>query len=374
MHNTLLSIVLPFITSFVISFVAIPSIIKIAEIKHLFDEPDERKNHVQRTPTLGGIAIFASLIFSLTFWADQDAILELQYIISAVILLFFMGLKDDLFNLVAYKKLIGQLLASFILVHYAGIKILTFYGLFGIWDLSWLASYCLSVFTIVVITNSFNLIDGIDGLAASIGILASGVFGFWFYSAGVVQYAILTSCMCGALFGFLYYNKSPAKIFMGDTGSLIVGVILSILAIKFIEMNRVLDRAHPNKVFAVPVMTLAILVIPLFDTIRVFTIRILQGRSPLSADRNHIHHLLLSLGFSHSKTTFLLVVFNAFCISTVYYFQWIKGEILLFLLLATCIITSSLVTFFVRRKVMSVSQSFGANGNRKEDEISEHIQ
>jgi UDP-GlcNAc:undecaprenyl-phosphate GlcNAc-1-phosphate transferase len=359
-----------FLTSFVLSFIAIPSIIKIAEIKHLFDEPDDRKQHIVRTPTLGGIAIFAGFIFSLTFWADQDAIIELQYIISSVILLFFMGMKDDLFNLVAYKKLIGQLAASFILVHWAGIKITTFYGLFGISDLPFLASYFLSIFTIVVITNSFNLIDGVDGLAASVGIFASSAFGFWFYSAGVTQYAILSSCMSGALLGFLYYNRSPAKIFMGDTGSLIVGVILSILAIKFIEMNRVLDRFHPNKVLAVPVVTLSILVIPLFDTLRVFTIRILQGRSPMSADRNHIHHLLLSLGFNHSQTNLTLVTFNVIAVGLIYNFQWVRGEVLLVTLFFSCLLISSFVAFLVRKKTIGhVSQTFAATDDREE-----HIQ
>ncbi len=368
MHNTVL-ILLSLFTAALVSFIAIPSIIRIAEIKHLFDEPDDRKHHIHRTPTLGGVAIFAGLIFSLTFWADQDAIIELQYIISAVILLFFMGLKDDLFNLVAYKKLAGQLLASFILVHWAGIKITTFYGLFGIYDLPLLSSYALSIFSIVVITNSFNLIDGIDGLAASVGILASFVFGLWFYSAGVTQYAILASCMMGALIGFIYYNKAPAKIFMGDTGSLIVGVILSILAIKFIEMNRILDREHPNKVLVVPVVTLAILVIPLFDTLRVFAIRILQGRSPLSADRNHIHHLLLSLGFSATQIVLILVSFNMVVIGLVYQFQFVKGELLLALLLGTCVGLSSLIASRVRKKTLGlVSQSFAA-GNTDDEHI-----
>lgn len=369
------SIFTAFLTSFFISFIAIPSIIKIAEIKHLFDEPDDRKHHCTRTPTLGGIAIFAGLIFALTFWSDQDAIVELQYIIASVILLFFMGMKDDLFNLVAYKKLIGQLLASFILVHWAGIKILTFYGLFGITDLPWVASYILSVFSIVVITNSFNLIDGIDGLAASVGIVASLVFGLWFYNAGITQYAVLASCMAGSLFGFLYYNKSPAKIFMGDTGSLIVGVILSILAIKFIEMNRVLDRYHPHKVLAVPVVALSILVIPLFDTLRVFSIRILQGRSPMSADRNHIHHLLLSLGFSHTKTTGLLLAFNLICIGLIYQFQWVKGEILLAGLLGVCLVTSSFVAALVRKRVIgTVSQTFAASGSKEDLKDDDQIQ
>lgn len=346
----MLSVLLPFLNSFVICLIAIPSIIRLAEIKHLFDEPDDRKNHTIKTPTLGGVAIFAGLIFSLTFWSDQNSILELKYIISAVIVLFFMGIKDDLFDLVAYKKLLGQLIASFILVHWAQIKITTFYGLFGINDLGILSSYVLTLFSIIVITNSFNLIDGIDGLAASVGIIAASIFGLWFYQAGVTQYAILASCVVGSLLGFLCYNRSPAKIFMGDTGSLIVGVILSILAIKFIEMNRVLDRDHPHKVLVVPVVTLAILVIPLFDTLRVFMIRLLQGKSPLSADRNHIHHLLQFVGLSHTQITLSLVIFNLITVAWVYHFRWLKGELLLFMLCSSCFIASVLLARAVRMK------------------------
>src|SRR4051812_25017255 len=115
----MLLIVSSLLTSFLITFFAIPSIIRIAEIKHLYDEPDERKMHKTSVPTLGGLAIFAGMIFSLTFWSSQKEIVELQYIISAIIILFFIGMKDDLFNLVHYKKLAGQLIAAFILAHWA---------------------------------------------------------------------------------------------------------------------------------------------------------------------------------------------------------------------------------------------------------------
>jgi UDP-GlcNAc:undecaprenyl-phosphate GlcNAc-1-phosphate transferase len=347
--NNIFSVSSAFFTAFIISLFAIPSIIKIAEIKNLYDEPDGRKNHLLRTPTLGGVAIFAALIFSSTFWADQKSIIELQYIISVIILLFFVGIKDDLFDLVAFKKLLGQLLASFILVHFAGIKITTFYGLFNIHDLTLVPSYALSIFSIIVITNSFNLIDGVDGLAASIGIIACLSFGLWFYSAGVTQYAILASSLAGSLIAFIWYNWSPAKLFMGDSGSLIVGVVLSIFSIKFIEMNRVLDEFHPNKVLSVPVITLAILVIPLFDTLRIFTIRLLQGRSPLSADRNHIHHMLLAIGFSQRQTTLILSSLNLVIVIIFYKLQFLRGEALLAILLCLCILLTSLTAYWVRR-------------------------
>lgn len=346
-------------TSLLITFLIVPSIIKVAGIRNLFDIPCERKNHQEAITNLGGIAIFGGILFSLSFWSSDKDIVYLKYVISSIVIIFFIGLRDDIISINAKKKLFGQILSAFVLVHWADIRITTFYGLFGIGDISIIPSYIFSVFTIIVITNAFNLIDGIDGLAAGIGTISSIVLGYWFASMGSLEYAILASSLAGALLGFLWYNRPPAKIFMGDTGSLLVGLILSILAIKFIEMNRVLQLDHPRKVFSVPVVTLAILVIPLFDTIRVFTIRILQGRSPLSADRNHIHHLLLSLGFSHLKATISLLTFNVLMILLSFKLQLLRGEILLAIILGICIATSSYVTFLSRkRRLMSNVKNF----------------
>ncbi|MCM2351392.1 MAG: undecaprenyl/decaprenyl-phosphate alpha-N-acetylglucosaminyl 1-phosphate transferase [Bacteriovoracaceae bacterium] len=333
-----------FITSFAITFMAIPSIIRIAEIKHLFDEPDERKTHKTQVPTLGGLAIFAGMIFSLTFWSTQKEIVELQYIISSIIILFFIGMKDDLFNLIAHKKLIGQLLASFILVHWAGIRITSFFGILGIQELTILQSYLFSVFTMVVITNSFNLIDGIDCLAGCVGFLAATTFGVWFFLADQTQYVVLSASLVGSLVAFLYYNRTPAKIFMGDTGSLIVGIVLSILAIKFIELNRVIPLDGPQKISKIPVVTIGILIIPLFDTLRVFASRMLQGKSPFAADRNHLHHLIIDLGFTHVQATSLLIIFNLCIVVFVFNMQKVRSELTLTLVLALCFMGSYFLT------------------------------
>jgi UDP-N-acetylmuramyl pentapeptide phosphotransferase/UDP-N-acetylglucosamine-1-phosphate transferase len=265
-------------------------------------------------------------------------------------ILFFLGMKDDLFNLVAYKKLAGQLFAAFILVHWANIKITSFYGIFGINDLTMVPSYIFSMFTIVTITNSINLIDGIDCLAGTVGVIAASTFGIWYYQAGMTQYVVLSAALVGSLLAFLYYNKTPAKIFMGDTGSLMIGVVLALMAVKFIEMNRLLPLEHPNKIRGVPSVTIGILVIPLFDTLRVFTMRILQGRSPFSADRNHLHHLLLDLGLNHLQTTGVLALFNILAITFVFTFQHLKGELLLFSLLTVCVMLSSLLAYVARKR------------------------
>jgi UDP-GlcNAc:undecaprenyl-phosphate GlcNAc-1-phosphate transferase len=332
------------ITAGLITAFAIPSIIKIAEIKHLFDVPDERKHHSRSVPTLGGMAIFAGVIFAVTFWTDQVQIVELQYIITSLLILFFIGIKDDLVNLRASKKLIGQILAALILVHMANVKLTTFYGMFGIRDLPIWFSYFFSVFTCVVITNAFNLIDGIDGLAGSLGIVGAFTFGLWYHFLGMTQYSILCSALIGSLLAFLWFNKTPAKIFMGDTGSMIVGFIMSLLAMKFIESVRVLPRDHAYKILSVPVFTCTILIIPLFDTLRVFIIRMAKGKSPFHPDRNHIHHILIDLGLTHLQATCSLVLFNILMIVLIFFLQGFRGEVLLGLILIIPFVLSQLLS------------------------------
>jgi UDP-N-acetylmuramyl pentapeptide phosphotransferase/UDP-N-acetylglucosamine-1-phosphate transferase len=338
------SYVLSLVTAFLITYLAIPSIIRVAEIKHLFDEPDERKLHKKSIPTLGGMAIFAGVLFSVTFWTDQVQIVELQYIISGLIILFFMGIKDDLVNLRASKKLLGQIIAAIILVYMADIRLMSFFGLFGIRALPLWFSYGFSVFTCVVITNAFNLIDGIDTLAGSLGILGASVFGMWFYFLGMTQYTILCAALVGSLLAFLWFNKTPARIFMGDTGSMLVGFIMALLAMKFIEAVRILPRSHPYKILSVPVFTCSVLLIPLFDTLRVFIIRILNKKSPFSPDRNHIHHILVDLGFSHVKASLSLIGFNLFMIFGSYYFQTLRAEVILGMMLLISLGATTLVS------------------------------
>ncbi len=340
-----------FITAFIVTYLAIPSIIKVAEIKHLYDVPCDRKHHKTSVPTLGGMGIFAGLIFSLTFWTTQSEIIELHFIISALILLFFVGMKDDIIELTAWKKLVGQVMASVILVHYAEIKLNTFYGLFGISDIPVWASYALSIFSCVVITNAFNLIDGIDGLAASLGVVGAATFGTWFYFLGMTQYTILCLCLAGSLVAFLRYNITPAKIFMGDTGSMLIGFIMSLLALKFIESVRVLPREHDYKILSVPVFTCGVLVVPLFDTLRVFAVRLMNGHSPFKSDRKHIHYLLTDIGFSHLQATATLVLFNVSTIAILFWLQGIvRGEVLLLGLVSIPAGLSSYLTFLKNKK------------------------
>jgi UDP-N-acetylmuramyl pentapeptide phosphotransferase/UDP-N-acetylglucosamine-1-phosphate transferase len=203
------------------------------------------------------------------------------------------------------KKFFGQLIVAGILMFKAELLITNMHGFLGFYQMDATFSYFLTLFTIVVIINAFNLIDGVDGLAGSIGLISCVVFGTFFLVNNNIPYAVLGFVFAASILAFLIYNFQPAKIFMGDTGSLLLGLVNSILVIKFIETGSSYS-AYP--ITATPAVGFAIILLPLMDTLRVFSIRILDGRSPFSPDRNHIHHLLLDRGLNHRSVTLTCAV------------------------------------------------------------------
>lgn len=339
-----------FLTAFLITYFAIPSIIKIAVEKNLVDEPGERRSHSKSVPTLGGLGIFAGLIFSTTFWVPFHAQpSHLQYILCAFIVIFLIGAKDDIIPLSPSKKFVGQIFAAFVLVYFAKIQLTSLYGIFGIQEIPNILGIPLSIFTIIVIINAFNLIDGINALSGTIGCIICGTFGYWFYIMDRPDLAIIAAALAGALVAFLRYNLA-AEIFMGDTGSLLIGLTASILAISFIQAN--VSYVNEYSVESVPAVAIGILIIPLFDTLRVFTLRVLKGRSPFSPDRTHIHHLLLDLGCSHLQATGILGVVNLLFIGMVFELQWLGTLELGGLVILLGIVLTSIVEYalFYKKK------------------------
>ena len=304
MINPELNIVFSLITAFLITYVAIPKVIFFAEKLRLLDEAGIRASHKGSVPIFGGIAIFTGIIFSLLFWADIE---NIQFILVSILIVFFVGVIDDLLELSPFKKLVGQVMATLIIIFLGDLQIDNMHGVLGVYDLPIWIGTLFTIFVVIVITNGFNLIDGVDGLAGGIGVISSFSFGVIALIMGQSDMAIVAFTLMGALLGFLRHNFFPAKIFMGDTGSLVVGMILSILSINIVSHGLVTETIKlPNKG---PLLAIAILAIPLFDSLRVFVARIMKGRHPLSAGRGHIHHALLSLGFGHKKTSFILYFF-----------------------------------------------------------------
>ncbi len=315
-----IQILISAIIAMVISLRSIPVIINISGLRGLMDNPVQRSSHKTPTPTFGGVAIFAGVLIGYMIWNFGDEGILIHKVFAGTVILFFLGVKDDLYALSPTKKMIVQVLASAIVVIGSDLRISDLFGIFGISHISYMISIFLTIFIFVAMINAFNLIDGIDGLAGGIAMIASTGFGLWFLVNHHYSLACLALCLAGSLAGFLRFNFSQTqKIFMGDTGSLIIGYIITVLAVKFIHLNVMHAWEDDISFVSAPIIAVVILVIPIFDTIRVFSIRILRGKSPFKADRLHMHHLLIDNNLSHMQASFTLY-FTTIFLTTITYF------------------------------------------------------
>jgi len=307
------------ICSFLITYFTLPSVINLAYQKKLLDIPDARKVHVELIPSLGGVGIFIGVLISFTLFCSLSDFEAYKYILTGYLILFFMGIKDDMVPMDAKKKLLIQIFVAG-MIAYGGVRITSLFGLFGIEEINIVASYCLTIFFIVGITNSYNLIDGVDGLAGGLGGIGCITLGILLLWVQEYNFAVLAFAITGSLIAFLRYNfgKYPNKTFMGDNGSLLLGLTITVLSIQFIETpntQSIMGIHSPIGIIA------GIIFIPFYDTIRVFTIRILNGRSPFSADKNHIHHEFLRSKVGHRQTSILLWIGNVLMIAAVLIFR-----------------------------------------------------
>ena len=340
MFDTDYNILFAFLTSLIITYVAIPKVIFFAEKFRLADVPGERASHETSVPIFGGIAIFSGVIFSLLFWGMLDS---MQFILVSFVVVFFVGVIDDLLSLSPFRKLLGQIIAILLVIYLGEIQIDSMHGVLGVQDLPDLIATLFTVFVVIVITNAFNLIDGVDGLASGIGFISSFCFGVVSLLMKQYDMAMIAFSLMGSLLAFLKYNFHPARIFMGDTGSLLIGMTLSVLAINLIDTGLVTDTIHlPNKG---PLLAIVFLAIPLFDSLRVFIVRISGGRHPLHPGRGHIHHALLDLGFGHKKSTLILYVFSFFIAGFSYFMIDMALGLAIFIL--TVIVLSCMAVPFI---------------------------
>jgi UDP-N-acetylmuramyl pentapeptide phosphotransferase/UDP-N-acetylglucosamine-1-phosphate transferase len=338
-----------FALAFGITLRSIPVIVRVSRLKNLCAIPNKRTSHSNAVPNLGGVAIFIGFIISTIITAGEFFTSELFYIIVALIILFFIGMKDDILIIDPKKKFTAQIAVGLIIVILADIKIVNFFEIFNIGSLSYISSILLTVFMFLLVINGFNLIDGIDGLASGVGILVSMVFGAWFWRINNIEYAIMCFALAGALIAFFIFNVfgKRNKIFLGDTGSMLVGLTIGIIVVQFLRLN--LIAGPDTNIQSSPAFVISMLILPLFDTLRVFIIRIYQGKSPFVADRQHIHHRMLELGFTHLQSTIILIAVNGFFIVFTYSFQQL-GNIPLMLILLFMATTMSYILLKLAKK------------------------
>lgn len=337
-------ILLLFVGTFIITCYMMPKIRGIVKYKHLTDEPNGRSEHTRPVPSLGGIAFYLIFMVSIWFLFPYDNYNEIASIIPGMTILFMAGLKDDLVVISPRAKFMAQILAAFfVVVHYKFI-IGGLHGFMGIDNIPiWLAAG-IAVFFIIAIINAFNLIDGIDGLAAILGSLIFIGFSVIFFVTGKYTLMLIAVLFTGSLLGFLMFNLSrKQKIFMGDTGSMIIGFAAGLMTVRVLAFQPSALNVLPFQDENIPFVIFGLLFVPLFDTGRIFLVRILKGVSPFKADRNHTHHIIMDFfGLSHRQTSFFmgsanLIIALSFAGLSIILNQWVMlaifiGTVLTFML------------------------------------------
>ena len=311
MENLYLVALIVFIGSFILVKIFIPKIIWIVNSRNLIDDPDHRSSHNISTPTMAGVAFFLTLIFAINFIGKWDTDGICMNLMAALTLMFAIGLKDDLVVSTPRAKIGGEILAISFVLFSSSFQFTSLDGFIGIQSIPSIISYALIVLMILTIINSYNMIDGIDGLASIIGIVIFGVYGSIFFIMGLNFYFLLCMCLIGIQMAYLYYNLSSSnKIFMGDTGSLVMGFCIGFLSLKFLTIDTSIltefSFIPENKLYIVA----AIFYIPLFDTLRVMGVRLLNKKSPFFPDNNHIHHILIHSGLKHRQASLFLGFLN----------------------------------------------------------------
>ncbi len=379
---------LTFITAFVVVLFSTPSLIKVAILKRLFDEPtEERKLHKRVVPTIGGIIIFAGTFFSFVLWFPSDNLLNIdvgntnylknalalevtksalndfKYILATVLVLFFVGVKDDIIGTAPIKRLAAHVIVALVIVLMADIRVKSMHGIFTVYEIPYWSSIFISLFSIIVIINAFNFIDGIDGLAAGIGLIASSIFGTWFFMADDIVMSLLSFSLAGSLFAFLFFNFSPASIFMGDSGSTTIGLMLSVLSLKAIETPNAEVSSSIISEIQRPLFVMSLLSYPLIDTLRIFVYRTVKGVSPFEADRNHIHHALLDTGMSHRSVSLTLYATNLFIITLAVLLRNLSPTLAFTIVFLTAAALSQVPFLFKKKKPVKQVIRNGSNGN-----------
>ena len=324
MHMNVFFIILSFVISASIARLILPRILMISLRKKLFDIPDERKIHKRAIPRLGGVSFFPTILLScclvlairtLTGYGipllySTYILPEYLFLVCGMVLLYLTGIADDLMGVRYRQKFIIQLICA-IFFPLSGLWINDLYGLFGIYALPAWIGMPFTVLTVIFVTNAINLIDGIDGLASGLSSVALLVLGILFMEKGLWAYSMLAFSTFGVLIPFFYYNvfgsaERARKIFMGDTGSLTLGYVLSFLAIKY-SQNAPGTMPYTEGAFVIAFSTL---IIPAFDVIRVIMVRVRNHCNPFEPDRNHIHHKFLAMGFTPRKAMIIILLIS----------------------------------------------------------------
>lgn len=312
-------------------------VFKMAILKNFVDKPNKRSSHTGCIPNIGGIVVFLAFLSSFLLFARFDDITEFQYVVLGAILIFLVGIYDDLLEISPRKKVKGEMLGILVLIVGGGFYINHLYGFLGFHEISPWLGIPLTFIGLLGLINAINLIDGIDGLCSGIALMDCIFFGLWFYACDYIEYALLCGVLTASIVPFFFINLfgKRSKMFMGDSGALMVGFLLGVMAIKFCETDVYTQGICMVK--AAPAVVFSVLAIPVLDTLRLFASRCMRGNSPFAPDKRHLHHKLLTIyGGVHKKATFTILLLNLlFILLGIWGRNWpnevvIGGDIVLF--------------------------------------------
>lgn len=313
MDRNIVIIVMSALVSIVATWWIFPSVLKLARAKGIVDKPEARKLQSAPVPVLGGVAVFFGLICGLLFGCcfTPEYVALLPVICAATVVL-FVGWLDDAIGLSPLSRIIVESLVVVLLIYATGICVDHLHGLFGVMEFSWYVGVPLTVVAGVGIINAFNMIDGVNGLSSCLCITISLLMATFFYKRGAYMDAVIASCFAGALIPFTLHNifGSRSRMFIGDAGTMVMGLLVTWCVMKTMSTIGAVYAVHIDgtpETMCLPAMLLAIACVPVMDTIRVMTGRLIHGRSPFKADRTHLHHMFIGAGISHSITTVTMV-------------------------------------------------------------------
>jgi UDP-N-acetylmuramyl pentapeptide phosphotransferase/UDP-N-acetylglucosamine-1-phosphate transferase len=341
------------ITALVLVFLLTPLFVKFLIRIQILDKGGRRKIHKGKIPSMGGLIIFIGFLFSILLWQPTMLFGDNRFLLAAIVLMAVTGIRDDIAPLPPFFKLLVQVVtACMAVVVLTNVRLVSLYGLFGVQELATWLSYLLSVLFILFVTNAFNLIDGIDGLAGTVSLIGILFLSFWFYCAGDIESAVFLICFAGAILGFLYYNWQPASLFMGDTGSLVLGFIIAVFTLRFMSLNSTLPVDSVYRFHAILSAGAAIILLPAFDTTRVFLLRILKRQSPFLPDRQHLHHAVIRKVNTHARACRLIAgayLLTAVVILFVSWKNWLPDWALLAAILGFLLLVNQYVQRMLTR-------------------------
>lgn len=351
----MLNLILTLVTGILVSIYAVSRVLKLALARNLLDEPDgERKIHKKSVPILGGLGLFIALAFAFTSFTFDGMPKGLIRTFGGIIALFMIGLKDDLLPSRPIHRLGSESFVAFVLIVSSDIRFKNVFDLLGIPEIGYWPSVVLSMLFIVGMINAYNMIDGIDGLLGTISLLGALCYAGIFFVYSDYHWAQFSLALSGALIGFLYFNTFPARIFMGDSGSMLLGGTFSVMSLHFLNFE---SFRGADQVFLVPsIIGISIVAIPVFDMIVVFVVRILSRRSPLKADRRHCHHRLIDLGLNHFQATLILLAANLMIIVFGYYLQLHFDLLISIILLTGSIVVLEVVLIILHQRKLKSEQ------------------